>query len=63
VDAQNQALTGKLNATTAVYDFLIDLLEVQRSMGRFDLLMSEAEVEDFFQRLRTFAELKETDRE
>ena len=57
VDAQNQALTGQLDANTAVYDFLVDLLEVQRSMGRFDFWMSESEVDDFFQRLSVFATL------
>ena len=60
VDAQNQALTADLSANTAVYDFLVDLLNVQRAMGRFDFWMSKAEVDDFFQRLKVFADLKET---
>ena len=63
VDAQNQALTARLNANTAIYDFLIDLLDVQRAMGRFDLLMSDAEVDGFFERLQTFAVMKEASRE
>ncbi|MEO1231531.1 MAG: TolC family protein [Myxococcota bacterium] len=63
VDAQNQALTGRLNANTAVYNFLIDLLEVQRTMGRFALLLSDAEIEAFFRRLQTFASTQEDHRE
>ncbi|MGF1508425.1 MAG: TolC family protein [Myxococcota bacterium] len=63
VDAQNQALTGRLNTNTAVYDFLIDLLDVQRAMGRFALLLSEAEVDDFFQRLQSFANTQVSDRD
>ena len=63
VDAQNQALTGQLNAHTAVYDFLVDLLDVQRAMGRFDFSMSKSEVDDFFERLQAFAALKETERD
>ncbi len=63
VDAQNQALTGKLNADTAVYDFLIDLVAVQRAMGRFDFSMSDDDVDEFFQRLQAFAATQETNRD
>jgi outer membrane protein len=51
LDAQNQALVGRLNATTAVYQFLTDLLNVQRAMGRFEFSMSNDDMAAFFQRL------------
>ncbi len=55
VDAQSQALTAQLGANTAAYEYMIDLLQVQRAMGRFALIQTEEEVEDFFRRLRAFA--------
>lgn len=60
VDAQNQALTAKLDANTAIYEFLIDLLDVQRASGRFDFFMSGNDVEDFFRRLKAFAYQEQT---
>ena len=35
LDAQNQALLAELDAANAVYNFLIDLMGVQRSIGLF----------------------------
>lgn len=54
IDAQNQALSGRLSANSAVYDFLVDLLAVQRATGGIDLLMSETDVRGFFDRLQAF---------
>jgi outer membrane protein len=62
VDAQNQALTSRLSANTAVYDHLVDLTEVQRALGRFEFSMSEQVLEDFFARLRAFAAAEEQSR-
>ncbi len=51
-------------AANAVYDFLIDLMEVQRAAGGFDFFRTAEEREDFFQRLDAFmaAEGMPTDR-
>jgi len=35
LDAQNQALTADQAAANAVYNFLVDLMSVQRAMGEF----------------------------
>ena len=59
VDAQNQALTSQLDANTAVYDFLVDLLEVQRAMGRFEFSMSDEAIDEFFERLQVFSVAEE----
>jgi outer membrane protein len=54
LDAQNASLTADLNAATAVYDFLIDLMNVQRAAGRFDFFTSEGEREEWLKRLEEF---------
>jgi outer membrane protein TolC len=53
LDAQNNALVAELLAANAVYDFLIDLMEVERSIGQFDFFRSEENREAFFERLET----------
>lgn len=55
IDAQNQALSAKLAAANARYDFLIDALRVQRASGAFSLEGTEEERDDFIQRLDDFA--------
>jgi outer membrane protein TolC len=40
IDAQNQALVANQQAANAVYDFIIDLISVQRSAGNFFLFTS-----------------------
>jgi outer membrane protein TolC len=50
LDAQNQALTADQAAANAVYDFLIDLMLVQRAMGEFVLFQPEAERKAWKQR-------------
>ena len=55
VDAQNQALGAALAAANALYDFLIDALRVQRASGAFSLEGTDAERDDFLQRLDAFA--------
>ncbi len=54
LDAQNAALASDLAASSAVYDYLIDLMRVQRAVGRFDFFMSDAEHRAFLERLREF---------
>ncbi len=54
LDAQNEALIGNESAASAVYDFLIDLMEVQRAAGRFEYFSSPADRESFLARLEAF---------
>ena len=56
LDAQNQALLADLSAANSVYDFLIDLMEVERAAGRFDFFVAPGEQQEFFRRLETFYE-------
>ena len=55
IDAQNQAITSKLAAANARYDFLIDALRVERAAGSFSLEGTPQEREDFLRRLDAFA--------
>jgi outer membrane protein len=54
LDAQNAALAADQAAANAVYDFFIDLMEVQRSAGTFDLFLSDEEKDRWFERLKEF---------
>jgi hypothetical protein len=54
LDAQNSALRTDQDAENAVYNFLIDWMDVERAAGRFDFLMTQAEREEWFQRLQEF---------
>ncbi len=56
LDAQNAALLAELGAANAVYDFLIVLMEVERSAGRFDFFMTDADREAWLERLRRYLE-------
>ncbi|MGF1468972.1 MAG: TolC family protein [Sandaracinaceae bacterium] len=55
IDAQNQALQAALAAETAVYDFLVDALRVERASGVFTAFEEPAVQADFNERLRSFA--------
>ena len=41
IDAQNAALAAEQNSSNSVYDFLIDLMNLQRSIGAFDYFLDE----------------------
>lgn len=43
IDAQNQSLVADQKAANAVYDFLIDIMNVQRSIGYFVLFADDKE--------------------
>jgi outer membrane protein TolC len=43
LDAQTASLGAELGAATAVYDFLLDLMEVERAIGRFAFFASPDE--------------------
>ncbi|MGD2063805.1 MAG: TolC family protein, partial [Nitrospirota bacterium] len=56
LDAQNASLVADQLAATAVYDFLIDMLDAERAAGAFSLLMTPEEREAWLQRLATYFE-------
>ncbi len=56
LDAQNAALLSELDAENAVHDFLIDLFEVERSVGYFYFLLSDEERQACLERLNEFFE-------
>jgi outer membrane protein TolC len=54
LDAQNAAFNADQVAANAVYDFLIDMMEMERSTGRFEFFMNEEEQQAFLERMKTF---------
>jgi outer membrane protein TolC len=54
LDAQNAALVADLRAANAVYDFLVDMMAVERAIGRFDFFMTDGDREAFYERLVQF---------
>ena len=51
LDAQNNSLIADLTAATAVYTFMIDLLELERAIGKLALQMTDEERADFVRQL------------
>ncbi len=58
LDAQNQALVADQAAANAVYNFLIDLMGVQRAMGEFILFQPEEERKAWRQRAEQYLQQK-----
>ena len=56
LDAQNATFVADLTAANALYDFVLDLMEVERARGSFSFFGSPAEREDYFARLETYVE-------
>ena len=56
LDAQNAALSSAESAANAVHDFLLDLMRVERAMGRFGALQPDAERQEFLTRLKALKE-------
>ena len=54
IDAQNAALSAELNSANAVYDFLLDLMEVQRATARYDFFVSAEEKEKWYQEIENY---------
>ncbi|MDH3215027.1 MAG: TolC family protein [Candidatus Krumholzibacteria bacterium] len=54
LDAQNNALVADEAAANAIYDFLIDLMEAERSVGKLVLQMTPVERDAFFDRMDRF---------
>jgi outer membrane protein TolC len=54
LDAQNSAFSAEQVAANSVYDFLLDMMEVERSTGRFEFFMNEEERQSFLVRIKAF---------
>lgn len=54
LDAQNQALSANLDAANAVYNFLVDLMRVQRSLGLFVFFLDEDEKQIWYKKMEDF---------
>lgn len=54
LDAQNASLIAEQSTANAVYDFLIDLVEVERAVGRFTFFTSQDELDAWFERLERY---------
>lgn len=51
IDAQNALLVAEQAAASAAYDFLADLMQVERAVGRFHFLQDASERRAFFERM------------
>jgi outer membrane protein TolC len=54
LDAQNAALRASEAASNAVYDFLIDLMEVERAVSSFDFFQTTAERDTFYRQVHDY---------
>ncbi len=54
IDAQNAALSAELSAANAIYDFLLDLMEVQRAIAQFDFFMSPDERRQWYEDIESY---------
>ena len=54
LDAQNQATVTQLAASNAVYDHLIDIINVERAIGRFGFFEDQASTQRFFKTFEVF---------
>jgi outer membrane protein TolC len=63
LDAQNAYIVADESASNAVHDFLLDIIDAQRAVGRFDFLMSPEERDAFLERLGAFMSARGIQRE
>jgi outer membrane protein TolC/ABC-type uncharacterized transport system substrate-binding protein len=54
LDSQAAALRASENASNAVYDFLIDFMEVERSISEFSFFRTQEEREDFYRQVHEY---------
>jgi len=54
LDAKNAALVAEESATNAVFDFLNDLMNLQRSLGGFDFFLDAQGLDGWLDRLRDY---------
>jgi len=55
LEAQNAALIADESAASAVYDFALDMVELQRAVGQYSSFSSEAERDQWFAEFERFA--------
>jgi outer membrane protein TolC len=58
IDAQNAALSADLSAVNTLYTFMIDWVEIQRSVGNFEMLLSEQGIDNWYQELDIWYQTK-----
>jgi outer membrane protein TolC len=56
LDAQNAAVLAEEGAANAAHDFLFDLMEVERSIGKFYFRATQAQRDAWFDRLDAYFE-------
>jgi len=54
LDAQNAALVAEESATNSVFIFLIDLMNLQRSLGQFSFFLDDRGMNNWLKRLRYY---------
>ena len=54
LNSQNNALLANLNAANAVFNFLIDILNIQRAVGQFDYFRYGEEREAWHKRIEVY---------
>jgi len=54
LDAQNLALVADQREANAVYNFLVDLMSLQRAVGKFDLFLSDQERDAWLNKMETY---------
>ena len=54
LDALTASLDADQNATNAVYDFLINLMNLQRSTAEFDFFLNQVEMERTIEQIRLY---------
>jgi outer membrane protein TolC/ABC-type uncharacterized transport system substrate-binding protein len=54
LDAQAAALRASENASNAVYDFLIDFMEVERSISEFSFFRTDEERDEFYRQVHEY---------
>ncbi len=54
IDAQNAALIAEEGSATAVYDYLLDLMDAQRAAGRLEAFLDPPDVAGFRERVGEF---------
>ncbi len=59
LDAQNAALVAEESATNAVFDFLIDLMNLQRSLGGFDFFLDPEGLDNWLEQLKNYISAKQ----
>ena len=54
IDAQNASLSADLSAVEALYSFMIDWIEIQRSVANFDQILSDTGIDLWYQELEAY---------